>query len=200
MMLWSDYSFGATERKLEGFKSLPSGWHYGDGGPLTERQATSARAVLTCFNLAGLNDTDVFFGADGTVMVTAYSGDDYYEVEIDNGIYNFRHLQKESPVDEQQSLSDQQLYLIILPVQREQWTTYDLSTRTHMTTAEGNLIISASRTLRPIEGVARASYAFHAPKLREPYVNTFVNTTRGLAESRQSFGFFSNQLYPQVAA
>jgi hypothetical protein len=66
-----------TARKIDSFRHLPRGWHYGAGGPATESAASSAESILWILGLAGVTDTGAFPGADGEVMVTAYV-DSYY--------------------------------------------------------------------------------------------------------------------------
>lgn len=58
--------------KLHEFSSLPQGWHYGRGGPITFDIIDRARAVVRRLIAVGLTFVDVFAGADGEVLVSAY--------------------------------------------------------------------------------------------------------------------------------
>jgi hypothetical protein len=77
-----------TARKIDSFRYLPKGWHYGEGGPAQEAAAASAEAILWVFALSEISDTGAFPGAHGEVMVTAYVDSHYLEAiaEIDGSI------------------------------------------------------------------------------------------------------------------
>lgn len=61
--------------KLEGFQSLPAGWHFGDGGPIASETIDRAKKIVYQLMLLGLTRTDVFAGAGGEVLVSAYQGE-----------------------------------------------------------------------------------------------------------------------------
>jgi hypothetical protein len=77
-----------TARKIDSFRHLPKGWHYGEGGPAQESAASAAEAILWVFALAEVSDTGAFPGAHGEVMVTAYVDSHYLEAiaETDGSI------------------------------------------------------------------------------------------------------------------
>jgi hypothetical protein len=70
---------GETYQKIDSFRLLPKGWHYGEGGPAEESAASAAEAILWAFALEGVSDTSAFPGANGEVMVTAYVDSHYLE-------------------------------------------------------------------------------------------------------------------------
>ena len=77
-----------TARKIDSFRHLPEGWHYGEGGPAQESAAAAAESILWVFALAEVSDTGAFPGAHGEVMVTAYVDSHYLEAiaETDGSI------------------------------------------------------------------------------------------------------------------
>jgi hypothetical protein len=71
-----------TERKIESFRSLQHGWHFGEGGPLQDHRATMGKELLSTLTLLGLTKTDAFPGPNGELMLTAYIGDQCLEILI----------------------------------------------------------------------------------------------------------------------
>jgi hypothetical protein len=61
-----------TIRKINDFRFMPVGWHYGKGGPISEKTIGLALHAYESLLLVGLSRTDAFPGADGEVLVTAY--------------------------------------------------------------------------------------------------------------------------------
>jgi hypothetical protein len=74
----------ATAEKIISFGSLPNGWHYGEGRAPDEKTIKSALAVFWQFHRAGFEDTDAFPGINKEIMITAYRGDHYLEVLVEN--------------------------------------------------------------------------------------------------------------------
>jgi len=72
----------ATEAKIASFSTLPTGWHYGRGGPIQTHTVSLSQRIVRIFSDFNIGKTDAFPGVDGEVMVTAYSDDDYYEIVI----------------------------------------------------------------------------------------------------------------------
>jgi hypothetical protein len=72
----------ATARKLESFRSLPVGWHYGHGDPLNVDVIEKALEMDGYYRNLGFTSTDAFPAADGEVMITAYRGSHCIETTI----------------------------------------------------------------------------------------------------------------------
>ena len=72
----------ATARKIESFRSLPAGWHYGQGGPLNMVVIEKALEMDGYYRKLGFTSTDAFPGADGELMITAYRGPHCIETTI----------------------------------------------------------------------------------------------------------------------
>ena len=58
----------STSRKLDGFRTLADGWHYGNGGPIAEEQIREAKKMLQFMNMIGFTRTDAFASGDGETI------------------------------------------------------------------------------------------------------------------------------------
>jgi hypothetical protein len=73
-----------TAKKIASFCNLAVGWHYGDGGPVSQPTIAAAESILWTLVLEGISDTNAFPGINGEVMVTAYSDGHYIEAIVEN--------------------------------------------------------------------------------------------------------------------
>lgn len=81
-----------TKRKIDGFRTLPDGWYYGEGKAIPDQICDVGVAVLQEMHLLGLTRTDAFPGPGGELMVAAYHGKHCIEVVIEkNGHYQIVH-------------------------------------------------------------------------------------------------------------
>jgi hypothetical protein len=71
-----------TEQKISAFLSLPKGWHYGKGGPISIPIVRQALQINRGAWLAGYK-TDAFPGYDGEIQINCYRGDETKEFTID---------------------------------------------------------------------------------------------------------------------
>jgi len=61
-----------TPGKILGFTELPTGWHYGNGGPISVDVVQIALDLNAYLVSSGLINTDAFPGANGEIQLTAY--------------------------------------------------------------------------------------------------------------------------------
>jgi hypothetical protein len=81
-----------TLEKIKSFSSLPVGWNYGDGGPIKISVIQRAIDLYWTIILQGVVRTDAFAGADGEILLTAYNGEHYLGIVIEqDGKMTFRH-------------------------------------------------------------------------------------------------------------
>jgi|SRR5208282_5323770 len=81
-----------TLEKIISFQNLPTGWHFGEGGPVQLPVIQRAIKLYWSIVLQGIVRTDAFAGADGEILLTAYHGDHYFGVVIEqDGKMTFRH-------------------------------------------------------------------------------------------------------------
>lgn len=71
-----------TSQKIASFVSLPVGWHYGQGGPLSDIAINKALQIDSYYRRLGFTATNAFPGADGELMITAYRGQHCIETVI----------------------------------------------------------------------------------------------------------------------
>jgi len=112
----------ATEKKISSFKSLPVGWHYGSGIPPSDKVLLLAGRLNSCAGLMGFEDTDVFPGIDGEIMLTVYDGDIYLEflIEVD-GLINYIREQGDKEVDSKEKISLLQAINYIVNIGISKW-------------------------------------------------------------------------------
>lgn len=81
-----------TLRKIDSFRSLPEGWHYGEGGPIDPDTADRATDIYWCLLLNNFSQTDAFPGANGEIQIVAYSDDHFISIMIEpTGEYSLVH-------------------------------------------------------------------------------------------------------------
>jgi hypothetical protein len=81
-----------TLEKIKSFSSLPTGWNYGEGGPIQISVIQRAIDLYWTIVLNGVVRTDAFAGADGEILLTAYNGEHYLGIVIEqDGEMTFRH-------------------------------------------------------------------------------------------------------------
>jgi len=82
----------ATAVKIESFRSLPVGWHYGEGGPLSVDVVKKALRIDGFYRQLGFTTTDAFPGANGELMITAYRGPHCIETIVSTDLrYSVTH-------------------------------------------------------------------------------------------------------------
>ena len=95
-----------TAKKIQSFRNLPEGWHYGSGHPPTSEMMAKAIAYENFYQLLGFVKTGAFPGVDGEIMVTAYHGEHCLELTIElDGTFRFAHEVGEQDDDYWEGLS-----------------------------------------------------------------------------------------------
>src|SRR5688572_19040410 len=109
MMLTNDsntISPDVTEKKIQSFKKLENGWHYGEGGPLEQAVIDNAILLNKEAIRLGFYETDAFPGVNGEIMFTIYFGNQYLEFIIEPvGNVTFSYEEEDEEVDYQEGLS-----------------------------------------------------------------------------------------------
>jgi hypothetical protein len=72
-----------TVRKIDRFRSLPVGWHYGRGGPISDSVISLTQELHRFLLQIGLTKTDAFAGADGEALLTAYHEQHYVAIVVE---------------------------------------------------------------------------------------------------------------------
>jgi hypothetical protein len=72
-----------VQRKLLNFRTLQKGWHYGEGGPISETVVQFAEMLYRYCVSIGFTNMNAFPGADGEILLTIYAKE-YRRGRIDN--------------------------------------------------------------------------------------------------------------------
>jgi hypothetical protein len=72
-----------TLAKLERFRALKPGWHYGRGGPISDSVLERATDLFYFLIMIGFTRTDAFAGPEGEALITAYYGHHYISITIE---------------------------------------------------------------------------------------------------------------------
>lgn len=118
----------ATAAKVQSFKSLPLGWHYGQGGPLSVDVANRALQIDSYYRQLGFSTTDAFPGADGEIMLTAYRGSHCIETIISTDLrYSVTHERDDTELSAAPDVDEIAAKQTIRQIGAEIWRSFDLS-------------------------------------------------------------------------
>ncbi len=73
-----------TKEKIESFKALEKGWHFGEGIPAKPETAGAALSLLYLAARKGFDNFDAFPGVDGSVMLSIYKNGYNFECDFDS--------------------------------------------------------------------------------------------------------------------
>lgn len=77
------YVLSDTEQKIQNFKNLNQGWHFGEGIAPSSETIDIALGLVKEAHITGC-DVDAFPGINGEVQVTLYYDDEYLEFTVEN--------------------------------------------------------------------------------------------------------------------
>lgn len=141
-----------TAKKIRSFGSLPIGWHYGQGGPLSVDVINKALAIDGYYRQLGFTTTDAFPGADGELMITAYRGPNCIETIISFDLhYSVTHERDDEEISATQGVSEIIAERVIKKIGAKIWRSLGLlglSTESTTTKRGRGSQASRSRTLK----------------------------------------------------
>jgi hypothetical protein len=138
---------GDTEMKIRSFASLPQGWHYGEGAPITEQSLSAALTILGKLSNEGFLRTDAFPGIEGDVQVTAYEQSDFYEFNFNlDGKYMVVHERNGDILFSQEGLTLDETLQKIEDFASEKCEQSDLSIPNTSTTISAGSQVRLSKT------------------------------------------------------
>ena len=73
----------STIEKIQSFHRLNDGWSFGEGAKFNPSILNKALQLAKTAHALSFQETDAFPGLNGEVMVTLYSGQDYWEFTIE---------------------------------------------------------------------------------------------------------------------
>lgn len=163
----------ATAAKIESFRLLPVGWHYGQGGPLSVDVANRALQIDSYYRQLGFSTTDAFPGADGEIMLTAYRGSHCIETIISTDLrYSVTHERDDTELSAAPDVDEIAAKQIIRQIGAEIWRSFDLSM--DITTTKLKRSSEASRSKTQQVAAVYQSFSGTAWTLRG---GQFVNTS-----------------------
>ena len=96
-----------TERKLQRFRQFKAGWHYGEGERINRDCIEKALALHREIDRTLSLKTNAFPGLCGEVVLTAYSGDHYWEFIFEtDGTLTLCHEMEDKEVCYRENLPD----------------------------------------------------------------------------------------------
>ena len=150
--------------KLNSFRNLPAGWHYGSGGPISSSVIADAASVYHQFRLVGFTRNNFFAGENGEILATAYRRDHYVGVTIEpSGSDTMTYEVGNKEVMYLEDLDLKAIKKAILDVAGRIWNISASSTLTSTTTIAANSMTWSLRTLPP--GADYPPLRYHAQKI-----------------------------------
>ena len=162
----------ATAKKIKSFGLLPVGWHYGEGGPLSDVVINKAQEIDHLYRQLGLTVTDAFPGTDGALMITAYLGDQCIETIISADLrYSVMHEHDQTEILVEDNISESDAKRKIKKIGADIWSLFGLSTVSTTTRGESGSQASRSRTRKEAEFLSSRATVWR------PQSEQFVNTS-----------------------
>lgn len=94
------------EDKIRSFRTLPEGWHFGEGVGATDVTVNTAIFVTDLLSRFWVHDMDAFPCVDGGVLVHGYRGDDTIEIQCDpDGRIHIAHERGRDSLHEREDVS-----------------------------------------------------------------------------------------------
>jgi len=177
----------ATEKKINSFKALPVGWHYGSGIAPLAKVLDLAIRLNQYAGIMGFEATDAFPGIDGEVLLTVYDGDIYLEFSIEvDGSINYIREQGDKEVDSDDKISLHQAINYIEKIGILKCRSSARSTRnTTIRGVKGSQALLSSQAKPTKSQFSMRNVPF---KLVDVNAHTYELSTRRLLEIRQSSG------------
>ncbi|MCI0486290.1 MAG: hypothetical protein L0229_06785 [Blastocatellia bacterium] len=166
----------ATTKKIQGFKNLPQGWHYGEGVPPSDDTINKAVSLNIEAANSEFTKTNAFPGIDGEIQFTIYQGEAYLEFTIEtNGSITFLYEENNEEKEYQENLSFNEAVEKIRDFKEKVWPSSELFTNSITTQTRGASRASLSNLPATI---AVSQFLIKSA----PYVTTqvFVSTSRDI--------------------
>ncbi|OGO27267.1 MAG: hypothetical protein A2Z16_05930 [Chloroflexi bacterium RBG_16_54_18] len=117
-----------TAKKIEAFREIPAGWHFGNGSPPIDATIEIALQLNTEALELGFSKTNAFLGTEGEIQVTAYLGQLYLELTIErNSIISVVIENGNTEIFYKENLSMQETIAFIRSLRGELWALSELS-------------------------------------------------------------------------
>lgn len=94
-----------TKDKINHFKNVAIGWHFGEGVPADDGTINAALQLNDSLHSAGFPSTDAFLGIGGQIQVNGYRSELYWEFIIEDGSISYILENDEQAMLEEENLS-----------------------------------------------------------------------------------------------
>jgi hypothetical protein len=141
-----------TARTILEFRQLPVGWHYGDGGPISDWVCVLAWELNRYALSLGLSKTEAFPGVNGEVMVSVYPNGHVLDFTIyPEGTIRYRHEIDDEDVESEDNLSLADAKQKLIPFGTTSWNLSDLPTPSISVRNKASTKTSRSQTVNSEE-------------------------------------------------
>ncbi len=119
-----------TPLKLQSFRNLPVGWHYGQGVPLSEEVVDKAEQIYEQLMFLGFTRTNAFAGVDGDAQIAAYHREHHLSITIEpNMSFSLEHEVSGKEVLNHENLKLAELKSKLRGIAKAIWSTSGSSTQ-----------------------------------------------------------------------
>jgi hypothetical protein len=152
-----------TPLKLESFRHLPIGWHYGKGGPLSKEVVDKAVQIYNHLLFLGFTRTNAFAGAGGEAQIAVYHREHHIAITIEpNLLFGLEHEVDGKEALCHENLRFNELKSKLRAIADEIWSTSGSSTQRISTKSPDISAILNSRENIPMDQACRW-YSVNAP-------------------------------------
>ena len=128
---WKFYTTDKTSsmiNKVNGFRKLTRGWHYGEGFAPDDNTINNAIDLLKIASSYGLQDSDAFPGIEGDILILLYSNNDILEFSFEcSGEIDYIRQKDKTTIDEREHLDIKNAVQVIRNFRKESWKLSDYS-------------------------------------------------------------------------
>jgi hypothetical protein len=161
-----DIKLKSTEKKIESFRELRPGWHYGEGVAPNEITVRNATRLNRLAHALGFPKTDAFPGVDGDVILVIYH--ENYDLEFTlraSGGITYYKMKEDEDIEYEKGLSFEQASIKVFLFNVEIWKLSDYLTSEDTATNPRNGQVRNLKAQGEILGIWSASGNAFLPQL-----------------------------------
>jgi len=189
-----------TAQKIENFRQLPVGWHFGSGVPPTGDTIQKAIALNRVAAQVGFTKTNAFPGVDGEIQITLYDDSVYLEFTIESdGTITFVYEHDNKEILYKEKLSLDEAVRKIQELRGATWVSSELFIDSITTPIKGG-----SQVLPLSHLVTGAGFPLSMKSVSYRSVPAFVSTSPPITEAYlelcRSSGTYTQKSYPDIVS
>lgn len=167
-----------TRSKLQQFRRLPTGWYYGEGTAIDEKQVELAERILARAEELGIRRADAFPGPNDQIGLSFYIGDDTLALTIDEADDIQAQLEIGDEEISSYNISESSALLFLWHFARMNPDTYALSTQNTGKVKKVDFGTWLSRNPRKSMGAEYQSSTLNVYEIKSfPYAATSASGT-----------------------